>query len=708
MRTDRFLRTPIKAEQQGGIDNVEVCEVPLTGDPDLGDQYPQTLEISFDVRLGATTIEVSPLWAGELGFRPDPTVTFPDSLEQVTGTNVPRWNATGELILSNHGNPMGDLAIGESFKKHVPLIAPPPDTVVYSKVRLTGDFLFTTLRALAEWGVVFDGANISPNDEFFHQKLVIAFLKGAARVPCRHHQSDSAQDSALLERMPEILLAAVGLRTTLRITVATVAPEIYDRNWFDQREYDDPLGEQLPHPDLRNPVSQMVDPRHPSHSVVPARLVFQAAAPGAYSDDNPPDIPLRVVLATQFDDGRRYRRIDLIRPPIPGPEVSSAPQRPYPAYQLCWTPIGSNTTESLRLPLSGRLYLPLADGSYKFWVIRRSEIPQAGDEGSDEFRISAKALSPAQYAGPTVAPIGLPERSLIVDLGPEETETIYAHLKQFDERYAWTAFQSLTDRRRKRLKKASEDKWNTQVLDWYVFSRQAAYAPLYGYIRESAGRHHLAPEFLQVVFFGEGGNDAIDSRPGFNANEVLGCFDFVGLDLIVYRTGNVPASRPSHPAEIDALPQGVERDLELAEYYLNLVAKGYVDSETGAAVTWTHWGQRQEPLDNPAKWRTLELGTVDGWEAAIELVAAELHARLDEMVEYCAAHALPIDTRDELKCRFLSYIRYNTNPTRARELAAQEVKPWEPARPPDNLNPHYNTIQRIAVTQWHERVRAYR
>ena len=54
---------------------------------------------------------------------------------------------------------------------------------------------------------------------------------------------------------------------------------------------------------------------------------------------------------------------------------------------------------------------------------------------------------------------------------------------------------------------------------------------------------------------------------------------------------------------------------------------------------------------------------------SIELVAAELHARLDEMRAYCAAQAPPIDASHELRRRFLAYVRFNAKLKTARERA---------------------------------------
>jgi hypothetical protein len=124
-------------------------------------------------------------------------------------------------------------------------------------------------------------------------------------------------------------------------------------------------------------------------------------------------------------------------------------------------------------------------------------------------------------------------------------------------------------------------------------------------------------------------------------------------------------------------------------------------------VTWTGTQTRSEA----GYTRTLEVGTVQGWAAAVELVAAELHARLDEMTAYLAGKAPPVTLRDEHDRRFAAYVRFNASPARARQLVDHldtAVRTWVGARPPGNEDARYNALQRLAVTDWHEEAGAYR
>src|SRR5690606_21206128 len=140
--------------------------------------------------------------------------------------------------------------------------------------------------------------------------------------------------------------------TVLRVTVASLTEKIGDPTWFDHRpEYDDISGETLVDPVLQTPHDMNYHPSHPSHSVISAWALFQAAKLVAYAFDHDVSRPVRTALTAPRIDNRTFRRIELIRPPIPGSPVSSNSQRPYPMYRLCWKSVGGGITESMRIPL---------------------------------------------------------------------------------------------------------------------------------------------------------------------------------------------------------------------------------------------------------------------------------------------------------------------------------------------------------------------
>ncbi|WP_346534406.1 hypothetical protein [Micromonospora sp. DPT] len=690
MRRNTFLRTPVRGDMQSRLRNVTVTEVPPEGDPKPGDSFPQTLELSFDTDTPGLAVEIAPLWEGALQFIPDTIARNPTVPAEVVESRYDKWSVTGDLLLKTPASVHED-----AFRQHLPGFDPVPHLVRYSKVVLTKEFLFTTLATVPQRRFTLGGVSVAEDDPFYHRKLVISILSGTGRIWVTVDPADPAKDTAALP-MPVVAPPSSAGTAQLRLTVASTSFEVLSPTWFDQRPaYDDLPGEQLVPPALRTLTDQLSNPAHPAHSVISAWALFQAAPDLAYAPDHAA-APVRAALAAPRPDGRRYRRIELRRPPLPGSDPSAAPRRPYPAHQLCWRPSAGGPTESLRLPLSGVVHLPLADDTYRFWVIPRSADPSAMLAG-DQVQLSLPPTPPRLVGAP-------PQTSVDVALGAGPSATIDTHLRAYDAAMVWEGYRAVAPRQTELQDKASAH-WNVDAhLAWIVprATRNRPQSALYALFRESAGRHGLSPEFLQVVFFGEGGANELPASGAFNPNEVLQAYDFVGLDLIVYRTGRLPVGRPPIPPEV---PAGAVD--ERAEYLFNLVTAGYVDSAVAAAVNW----DRTEVRTEAGFTRSLEVGTVNGWAAAIELVAAELHARLDEMTAYLAGKVPPVAVPDELSRRFLTYARFNSRPSTARTLAdnlAVRLRPWVGAPPPDNTNVHFNTIQRLAVVEWHDAAAAYR
>jgi hypothetical protein len=691
MRDYHFLRTPIRGDHQSRLTDVQVSEAALAGDPALDAVYPQTLEISFGLEPAVTEVQIAPVWEGALIFLPDATTGNPVDPVDVTPAAYPGWSVTGDIVLRTLPNSANSAV---AFERNVPLVGRPPATVRYSSVRLTEDFLFTTLAQAAPTSLVFNGQFVDADDPEFHEKLVIAFLAGSAAVACLQDPDDSGQDLALAP-MPAVALASFG-PTVLRVAAATLSEQVRDLAWFDQHpEYDDLPGELLVDPTLSTEQDLLYNPAHPSHSVISLWGLFQSAKLVAFAPDTAIGLPVRIALTAPRPDGLSYRRLDLFRPPIPGAPVSSAPQRPFPQYRLSWAP---SPDQSLRIPLSGEAYLPLEDGDYSFWAVPRSEDP-AATLPSEQFRLSARPTPPAKA-------IGLPSDAVVVDLTGLDSASLYAHLEPYDAAYEWDGYSNVAARRGGLMAQAEAD-WNVTVLIWQILptsaSQSSTYAPVYGYIRESAGRHGLAPEFLQAVLFGEGVaqdlSDGIKAGVPFADNARVSAYGSLGLDLILYRTGRVPAGKP-------LIPPGISVE-ESAEYTFNLVDAGYVDPSTAAKVSF----DVELPRKEGGRIVTLQLASITGWDAAVELVAAELHARLDDMLAYLAAKVPPVPVADERQRRYLAYVRFNASAATARAHAdalSTRLQPWVGAPPANNRDARYNTLQRIATTQWHEAAGIYR
>src|SRR5262249_14875147 len=146
MRRDSFLRTPIRGDHQNRLQNIQVSEVALSGNPPAAAPfYPQTLEITFDPAPGVTEVQIAPLWEGTLRFLPESSAGNPTDPAQVTRASFPGWSVTGDLLLLTPPSVPGSSSLDEAFAAHVPLVRPAPNVVRYSQVHLTPDFLFTTL-----------------------------------------------------------------------------------------------------------------------------------------------------------------------------------------------------------------------------------------------------------------------------------------------------------------------------------------------------------------------------------------------------------------------------------------------------------------------------------------------------------------------------------------------------------------------------------
>ena len=609
MRDDKFLRTPIRGDHQDRLQNLLIEEAPLAGNPLSDDFYPQTLEISFEVDPAIAEVQIAPLWEGFFLFIPDSNSGNPTEVSEVSEANYPNWSVTGDLILRSFVDFSGPPNLESAFGTHIQLITPIPSIVRYSKIRLSQEFIFTTLKEVFWNPIIFNEELISPNDPEYHQKLVIAFLQGNAEVPCTVDRDDPALDDAL-RPMPEIVLAPQGDRTVFRVIAASRSEKEIDLAWFDQRpEYDDISGEQLVDPALQTEQDLKFSQAHPNQSVISLLALYQAASLLSYAPDHEDTaLPLRIALSAPLSDGKIFRRIELIRPEIPGAPVGASPYRHYPMYQFCWKLGELGTTQSQRMPLSGRLYLLLENGDYDFWVITRSQNPDVFVTG-DQVRLSFTAEAPAKY-------ITLPDVKVTTSVqSGVDSLTIYAHFPAFESLYLWEGFDNAFQIKTGLQAKAEAD-WNADIFDWYLLPTSQAnkpYSALYGYIRESAGRHGLAPEFLQTIVWGEGCQGEINRHPVFDPMEVLDAFGFMGLDLILYRTGGkMPnGDPPPIPPEIPA--SNVE---ELAEYSYNLVTEGYVDPLTAANVSWGREVVRREAGGQ----RTLQIANIIGWDTAIELV----------------------------------------------------------------------------------------
>ena len=143
---------------------------------------------------------------------------------------------------------------------------------------------------------------------------------------------------------------------------------------------------------------------------------------------------------------------------------------------------------------------------------------------------------------------------MTVDVTGAETVRVHAHLQTYDALHAWEVYAGIDATRT--VQGAGRVRTGTRRSSAGTSSRRrgrssASYAPVYGFIRESAGRHGLAPEFLQTVVFGEGvGRSfelAIKNGDSFGPGDLVSAFGSLGLDLILYRVGGVGKDGDARP-----------------------------------------------------------------------------------------------------------------------------------------------------------------
>ena len=700
MRDLHYLRTPLKPRD---FSTLTVREVPFKNDFGQSDPCPQGIEITF-TPSGQPAVEIALVWDGQIRFLPDSN-ELPNLPAEVTEANCANWNLTGTLVLS-----LFNSTSGARITRDVPLLKNWPTTARYEKVTLTRSFLFTTLRRRQNLKFTHAGAKVDPSDPRSLEKFIIEFVHGRASCPCNLDSADPANDFTE-QPMPIVAAPRVGSTFTLLFSCASRDLATLFPYWFSPQPYDDPdipdAGAVFVPLSLRSAIDLDYNTRHPGHSMIPPRLIFASAPDDAWSPGYLTH-PIRDWARTSLPSGQSYRRVELLRTLAPDPPPSLDLTRPYPLHQLAWRRDGAATTEAFRIPLDGYIYAPLADAVYHFWAIPRAANASLMTSG-DEFRLSEQ-VSPHM--------VGLPAQSLSHEiLAGDDAIVLYADVQPHDALRAWTRLKELGGRTN-----ALQDEANAR---WGIWDRKSAdswhhpnnyfinrsdtfadYAPIYGYILAAANRHGLAPEFVHAVFMGEGGITAINTLQNrtppepFDPNTFMGTFGFLGLDLIIYRLG-LNTDVPPKPA---------------AEYTENLLSEGYVHPSLLANVTRTGTQTRNEGGETIV----LEVGRVVGWETAIELVAAEIHFRMDQMVRFCEDNGITITTEEQR--RFLAYMRYLSEEPTAQAHARRidsELRKWSAADDPKPPTPsagttfdakyrRYETLRRLAVAQWYEAAEVYR
>lgn len=658
MRTTAYLRTPIRADHQDRMTMLTLGEDPFAGNPLPKGPWPQSLVLTFTPASGVSEIQIAPCWEGYLTFLADDKTGYPTQPSAVTKANAVQWPLKGDLVLDVRD--LGGMA--KTLTTHAPSIDPVPSVVRYSKVKLTIDFLFITLASVKAY-IYVDGK--TPPLQFgapnYAAQLVIQFLQGRAAVPCLLDSKDAKNDFAA-KPMPSVALAPG--QQTIEFRVAMSHRAVVPAGWFAARQ-EDPVIAGLPliNPALNNDVDGRFNPVHPAHSIVPPRCLFQRIVPEAAVAEHAA-APLWTLLRSDLGANRAYRCVEVARPPIYGDQVTYFPTRPYPLYQLVWQSLDDGTIQSTRLPLNGKLYLPLADGSYFLWAATRNDrtiLPETIFGLST--RDSNKRYIPLAQSGITVPFVA-----------NQTSQAIYAHLLTYDSARTWQAWVDLGAGYVAKMN-AARARWHLPVYRWSIYVADTTdsraktgamrdFAEIHGLIRASAGRHGLAPEFLHAIFFGEGvggPNGPIEKnwQPGppapYNPNySLVTGYELLGLDRI----------------------WAEKREL-IANGYLDQVRfenslENHLDGNTMSVIL-PDGTKKDPPVTNEDGHTVIDSGDPKGWEAGIELVAATLDARLDMMLQFANRQR---DKVPELERRFLAYFGFHSYTDANRRRAAGESAKW--------------------------------
>jgi hypothetical protein len=100
---------------------------------------------------------------------------------------------------------------------------------------------------------------------------------------------------------------------------------------------------------------------------------------------------------------------------------------------------------------------------------------------------------------------------------------------------------------------------------------------------------------------------------------------------------------------------------------------------------------------------------VEGYESAIEFIAAELHSRRDWILNYCTTNGLAVSAADSDKVDFLTYARYNNKDVSiaAANNLSHYMRKYVGTERSDQENVRFNTLLKLATADWIKELRVY-
>lgn len=292
-----FLRFFLSAADQARVDaaSITVADVPL---PYLRDAFLygfQSLQVSFRITDPANGApQLRPLFPGSVQFLEEPGT--PGNLPEPAAINLSSadygtWRTLGSLKVKLTQK---DAVAG--LTEHGPGLEVKPNVAWYSPIKLSEDFLLTTLvSSLPKAKVGSGGGAIKPSNASWSKHAVSRFLQGKY-LPELRLGTAAADDDVARFAMPSVVMDTAG-NVTLFITTARTQPpqdgSIADMNAVAPAGMTD------------------LDPEHPINGLMPARHVYRSV--GAHLLDGVPGNALVDAVMAPWPLARRYFQVFVTR-----------------------------------------------------------------------------------------------------------------------------------------------------------------------------------------------------------------------------------------------------------------------------------------------------------------------------------------------------------------------------------------------------------